>query len=95
MRMNVPLDGDIQVGDVMKDKVREGLVTLFADEFDEGLRGQLFTEFERRQTVLRKRIVELIDRWTASLSSTQGHVDALDMYATYPSSPGVRAVLIP
>ena len=39
MRVNVPLDRDIQVGDVMKDKVREGLVTLFADEFDEGLRG--------------------------------------------------------
>ena len=39
LRVNVPLDRDIQVGDVMKDKVREGLVTLFADEFDEGLRG--------------------------------------------------------
>ena len=79
MRVNVPLDRDIQVGDVMKDKVREGLVTLFADEFDEGLRGQLFTEFERRQTVLRKRIVKFIDSWAASRRLAPRYVGAVDI----------------
>ena len=79
MRMNVPLDRDIQVGDVMKDKVREGLVTLFADEFDEGLRVQLFTEFERRQPVLRKRIVKFIDSWAASRRLARRYVDAVDI----------------
>lgn len=66
-----PFDGDVQVGDVVQDKVREDLVAFLADEFDEGLRGQLLPELVRRQPVLRECVVELFEdcRCVASASN--------------------------
>jgi len=44
----------------MQDEINEWLVLLFAQEIDEGLRGQGFPQLESCQTILRERVIELI-----------------------------------
>ena len=45
----------------MQDKFHQDFVTIFADMLDKRLRWELFSEFVRREPVLRERVVEFID----------------------------------
>jgi hypothetical protein len=45
----------------MENKVDKGLVTVFTDVLDERLRGKRLTLLERRQPILRKRIIKIFD----------------------------------
>lgn len=55
---DAPLDGDVEVGNVVKDKVGQLLVLFFAEMVDERLRGKLFAELVGSEAVLSKGIVE-------------------------------------
>jgi hypothetical protein len=57
----LPFNGDIQIRDVMQDKVHERFVLVFANVLDEGLRWELFPEFVSGQPVLCKCVIESID----------------------------------
>lgn len=56
-----PLDGDVEIGNVVKDKLDNLLVLFLADVLDEAGRRELGRELVRGQTVLGKRIVKVID----------------------------------
>ena len=56
-----PFNRNIQVRDIMQDKFHQDFVTIFADMLDKRLRWELFSEFVRREPVLRERVVEFID----------------------------------
>jgi hypothetical protein len=44
----------------VQDEIDKWFIPFFAQEIDEGLRGQGFPPFERCQTILSERIIELI-----------------------------------
>ena len=53
-----PLDGDVEVGDVVQAEVDELLVLLLADPLDEAVGRQGLAELEGRQAVLGETVVE-------------------------------------
>ncbi len=57
---NVPLDRDVEVGDVVQDEPDELLVLLLAEPLDEALRLELLTETDRSQAVLGKAKVKVV-----------------------------------
>jgi len=57
---NKPLDGDVDVSEVVQDKVDKLLVAVFADKLDKRLRRERLAEFVRRQTVLSESKVVLV-----------------------------------
>jgi len=57
----LPLDGNIHVGEVVQDKFNEDLVIFLAEIFDEGLRRELLSHLVGGETVLGERIVEVMD----------------------------------
>jgi hypothetical protein len=66
---HAPLDGDVQVRDVVQDELDQRLVLLLAQEADERRRRQRLAGPERRQAVLRERVVKVVDdcpgeRWS-------------------------------
>ena len=56
-----PFNGNVQIRNVMQDKVHEDLVFILANIIDERWRRKLFSEFVRRQSILCKRVVEFIN----------------------------------
>lgn len=56
-----PLDGDVQVGNVVEDELYHLLVVLLTEVPDEGLGRELLTELVGRQAVLGEAVVEVID----------------------------------
>jgi hypothetical protein len=56
-----PFDWYVHVSNVMKREVDQRFVAIFTQEADERLRWQFFSEFVRRQTILRKTVVEIMN----------------------------------
>jgi hypothetical protein len=56
-----PLDGDVQVGNVVQDKLDELLVFLLSNMTDEGSPGQFLAELVGDETVLGETIVKVVD----------------------------------
>jgi hypothetical protein len=56
-----PLDGDIQVGDVMQDELDKLLVLLLSNVTDERGSRELLAELVGDKTVLREAVVKVID----------------------------------
>lgn len=58
---SVPLDGNINVGNIVQNEVRKTFVALLSDKADERLCGQLLAKLVRSQPVLSEEVIELID----------------------------------
>lgn len=58
---NPPLDRNVHICNVVKNKVYKWLVLVLADPFDERLRRQFFSELVGCETVLGKTKVEIIN----------------------------------
>ena len=61
MRMNVPLDGDIHIGNVVKDELDQDFVFFLSNKVDERLRGERLAKLVGSKTVLGKRIIEVVE----------------------------------
>lgn len=57
---DVPLDGDVEVGDVVQDEPDELLVLFLAEPLDKALRLELLAETDRSQAVLGKAKVKVV-----------------------------------
>ena len=57
---NEPLDRDVEIGDIMQDKVDERFVSFLPDELDEGLRLQRLSESVGSEPVLGKAKVKFV-----------------------------------
>ena len=60
---NAPHDRQIELADVAQDKLDHLLVLFLADPANKRLRGQLYAQPVGNQAVLRKAIVEAVNRW--------------------------------
>ena len=58
---NSPLYGNIEIGDVAQTEIGKRFVTLLAKELDERLRGELLAQLIRREAVLAKEIIKIVD----------------------------------
>lgn len=63
---NVPLDGDVEVGDVVQDEPDELLVLFLAEPLDKALRLELLAETDRSQAVLGKAKVKVVGDCSSS-----------------------------
>ena len=61
MKLHIPFDRNIEIRDVMEDKVDKGFVLVFSEELNERLGGQRLAELVRGEAVLSKHIVELLE----------------------------------
>ena len=59
--IHAPLYWDINVREVVQYEVHEGLVPILAEELDERLRGELLAQLIRREAVLAKEIIKIVD----------------------------------
>lgn len=59
-----PLDGDVQVGDVVQDKLDEFLVLLLSNVTDERGPRDLLAELVSNETVLGESVVEVVDNFS-------------------------------
>ena len=60
---DAPLDGNVQIRQVVQDEVDQRLVLLLAEPVDKGLRRELLALLVRRQPVLREAVVPLRENW--------------------------------
>ena len=58
--VDLPLERNVEIGNVMQDEIDQWFVLFFAQEIDEGLRGQGLPQLESCQTVLSERVIKLI-----------------------------------
>ena len=71
---NVPLDGDVEVGDVVQDEPDELLVLFLAEPLDKALRLELLAETDRRQAVLGKAKVKVVGDCRGAFSANNVRV---------------------
>ena len=57
----LPFNGDIQIRDVMQDKVDERLILVFANVFNKRLRRELLSQLVGGQPVLSKPVIKFVD----------------------------------
>jgi len=71
------LDRNVHVSDVMKNEVDEGFVTVFPNKLYERLGRKRLSAFERREPVLRKGIIKVIDYTTSGGLELFGDLDKI------------------
>lgn len=59
-KRHAPLDGNVEVGNVVEDEADELLVLLLAEPLDEALRLELLAETDRSEAVLGKAKVKVV-----------------------------------
>ena len=60
LRGGVPLDGNVEISDIMQDEAAELLVLLLAEPFNEAVAGEVLSQTNSRKAVLSEAVVEQI-----------------------------------
>lgn len=73
-----PLDGNVQIGDVMQHEIDEGFELLFSEIRLQTLGGQQVTRFVSHESVFRKHEIVLVDCTIAQLFRDLGEIRSTD-----------------
>ena len=87
-----PFYWDVQIGDVVQDKVGELLVLLLSQPADEGLLRKLFAKLVRCEAVLGEEVVEIISGLENMITSSMNVAFVVELWTAHQWSPQRLAV---